>query len=188
MITEIFAVLFAGLISENYALIECLGTGAVIENRRSSVRSLLLGLGTTIVMVISTAITWVLYSTVLQKFQNFYIMAYVIVIMVVAELVHLVAKKLFDGYCRADFITFAINGAVLGICIHSAELTFGKALLEAAAIGIGFTLTMTLFSKLKRKAIDDEAVPASFRGLPIVLLTAGMICLAILALSSIKIG
>lgn len=188
MMTEILAVLFAGIISENYALIECLGTGAVIENRRSSVRSLLLGLGATLVMVISTAITWVLNDTVLANFHNFYIMAYVIVIMVVAELVHLVAKRLFDGYCRADFLTFAINGAVLGLCIHTAEETFKGAILEAAAIGIGFTLTMTLFSKIKRKAIDDEAVPAAFRGLPIVLLTAGMICLAILALSAIKIG
>ncbi len=188
MITEIFAILFAGIISENYALIEFLGTGAVIENRRSSRKSLLLGLGATLVMVISTAICWVLYDKLIYKFHNFYILAYVIVIMIVAELIHLIASKVFDGYCRADFLTFAINGAVLGLCINTATLKLSEALLEAAAIGIGFMLSMTLFSKLKKKAIDEEAVPASFRGLPIVLLTAGMICLALLALSAIKIG
>lgn len=185
---EIFAVLLAGIISENYALIEFLGTGAVIENRRSSRRSLLLGLGATLVMVISTAITWVLYDKLICNFENFYIMAYVIVIMVVAELVHLIASKIFDTYCRADFLTFSINGAVLGLCINTAALELSEALLEAVAIGIGFTLSMTLFSKLKRDSIDEEAVPAAFKGLPVVLLTAGMICLALLGLSAIKIG
>lgn len=185
--TEIFAILLAGLISENYALLEFLGTGAVVENRRSSGRSLLLGLGATLVMVISTAATWALNKAILHKYHNFQIMAYVIVIMIVADLIHLVASKLFDGYCRADFITFAINGAVLGLCINTAELSIGTALIKAFAIGLGFTLSMTLFAKLK-KTVDEEAVPKAFRGFPIVLLTAGMICLALLALCAIKIG
>ena len=42
-------------------------------------------------------------------------------------------------------------------------------------------LTFTLFSKLRRQ-IDEDAVPESFRGLPLSLLTAGMIVLALLAL------
>ena len=44
-------------------------------------------------------------------------------------------------------------------------------------------LTMTLFAKIMDAAVDEEAVPASFRGLPIALLTAGMIALALLALN-----
>ena len=43
-------------------------------------------------------------------------------------------------------------------------------------------LSMTLFAKLKDVPVDEDAIPASFRGLPIALLTAGMIVLAILAL------
>ena len=50
----------------------------------------------------------------------------------------------------------------------------------AAAVGIGFTLVMTIFGALRNK-IDEEAVPASFRGLPISLLCAGMIALALLS-------
>jgi Na+-translocating ferredoxin:NAD+ oxidoreductase RnfA subunit len=44
-------------------------------------------------------------------------------------------------------------------------------------------LTMTLFAKLKDKCVDEEAIPASFNGLPIALLTAGMIVLALLSLN-----
>ena len=95
---------------------------------------------------------------------------------------HVIAKNILDNYCRSDFVKFAINGAVLGLCIHNTELGFGEAVLTAAAVGIGFMLTFTLFSKLRRR-VDDEDIPESFRGLPISLLTAGMIVLALLALS-----
>ena len=81
---------------------------------------------------------------------------------------------------RVDFIKFAINGAVLGLCIHNTEHGILEAVITAAAVGIGFTLVMTIFGALRNK-IDEEAVPASFRGLPISLLTAGMIALALLS-------
>ena len=50
----IFGILLAGILSNNYALLHFLGTGAVLENERPVKRSLTLGLGTTVVMLIST--------------------------------------------------------------------------------------------------------------------------------------
>lgn len=178
----VLGILLAGILSNNYALLHFLGTGAVIENERSSRKSLLLGLGTTVVMVISTLITWPLNTYVLDKVPYLQTMAFVIVILVIVELIHLIARNLLDNYCHSDFVKFAINGAVLGLCIHNTELAFGEAILTAAAVGIGFMLTMTVYAKL-HNAIDEEAVPAPFRGLPIDLLTAGMIVLALLALN-----
>ena len=60
---------------------------------------------------------------------------------------------------------------------------FADAIVYALAIGIGFMLTMTLYAKIKDDYVDEEAVPASFRGIPIALLTAGMIALAMMALA-----
>ncbi|MBQ8258283.1 MAG: hypothetical protein IJY97_01865, partial [Clostridia bacterium] len=50
-INVILGILLAGIVSNNYALLHFLGTGAVIENERSTKRSMVLGLGTTLVMV-----------------------------------------------------------------------------------------------------------------------------------------
>ena len=69
---------------------------------------------------------------------------------------------------------------MLGLCVHNTELAYGEAVLTAAAVGIGFTLTMAIFSKLHSR-IDEESVPKAFRGLPVCLLCAGMIALALLA-------
>ena len=178
----ILSILLAGILSENIALLEFLGTGAVLENERSTKKSLLLGLGTTVVMLISTLITWPLNHYLLEEVPYLQTMVFVLVVLAVVEVMHLVAHNLLDNYCRADFVKFAINGAVLGLCIHSAHKTFVEAIVYAIAIGIGFMLTMTLYAKLKDDYVDEEAIPASFRGIPIALLTAGMIVLALLAL------
>jgi electron transport complex protein RnfA len=179
----IFGILLAGILSNNYALLHFLGTGAVLENQRSSKRSLVLGLGTTVVMIMSTAISWLINNFLLANVAYLQTMAFVIVVLAVVEIFHLIANKAFDNFCKADFTRFAINGAVLGLCIHNTELTFLEALITAVAVGVGFMLTMTLFAKLKDKCVDEEAIPASFNGLPIALLTAGMIVLALLSLN-----
>ena len=179
----ILGILLAGILSENIALLEFLGTGAVLENERSTKKSLTLGLGTIAVMLISTLITWPINHFLLEKLPYLQTMIFVLVVLGVVEVLHLLAHNLLDNYCRADFVKFAINGAVLGLCIHNAHRTFVEAIVYALAIGIGFMLTMTLYAKIKDDYVDEEAVPASFRGIPIALLTAGMIALAMMALT-----
>ena len=58
-------------------------------------------------------------------------------------------------------------------------MRFGEAVVTAAAVGIGLMITMAVFGALHEK-LDEESVPKAFRGLPIALLTAGMIALALL--------
>jgi electron transport complex protein RnfA len=112
-------------------------------------------------------------------------MVFVLVVLIVVEILHIIAKKLLDNYCHADFVKFAINGAVLGLCIHNVEhhLSYVETLITSLGVGLGLMVTMCIFAKIKDEPVDEEAIPASFRGLPIALLTAGMIALALLALN-----
>ena len=151
----IFGILLAGILSNNTALLHFLGTGAVIENERNTKQSLMLGLGSTLVMVISTAITWPLNNYLLQSVPYLQTMAFVFVVLLVVEGFHMVARKLLDNYCHSHFVKFAINGAVLGLCIHNTEHGFPEAMVTAVAVGIGFMLTMTLFAKL-HNSLDER--------------------------------
>ena len=180
----ILGIILAGILSNNIALLEFLGTGAVLENERSSKKSLVLGLGTTLVMVLSTLVTWPLNKYLLHEVSYLQTIVFVLVVLFVVEIIHLIAKNILDNYCRSDFVKFAINGAVLGLCIHNThQETLVAALINSAAIGIGFMLTMTVYARLKDTEVDEEAIPPTFRGLPIQLLTAGMMVLALLALN-----
>lgn len=177
----IIAILLTGVLSNNYALVEFLGTGAVIENERSKRRSLIIGGLTTLVMIVATLITWPINKYLLTNVPYLQTLVFVLVILVVVELVHIVTKNRLEGYCKVDFMKFAINGAVLGLCIHNTHIaTLLESVITSFAVGLGLTLTMIVFSTLHEK-VDEEAVPASFRGLPITLLIAGMMALALLA-------
>ena len=126
----IFGILLAGILSNNYALLQFLGTGAVMENRRPVRQSLVLGLGTTLAMVLCTLITWPIYTYLLTGAAYLQTMVFVIVMLAVVELLHAVGGKVLDGYCHADFVKFGINGAVLGLCILNTQLSFGEAALR----------------------------------------------------------
>ena len=180
----ILAILLAGFLSNNYALLEFLGTGAVIENERSIKKSFIVGLGTTIVMLLTTLITWPINKFLLEQVPYLQTMVFVIVVMLVVCGMHLFTKNKLEGFCKVDFVKFAINGAVLGLCVHNAHYTFLQSIVMAFAVGLGLTLTMIVFGSLREK-VDEDAVPESFRGLPITLLIAGMMALALLAISSI---
>ena len=175
----ILGMILAGILSNNYPLIECLGTGAVLENERSNKRSVVLGLLTTVIMLVSTLITWPINKFLLANASYLQTLVFVCVVLVVVEVFHLIDHNTVNKFCRVDFTKFAINGAVLGLCIHNTHLEFLPALITTVGVGLGFTLVLTVFSALEFR-IDYDAVPYSFRGLPIHLLTAGMIVLALL--------
>ena len=177
----ILGILLAGILSNNIAFMKLLGTGAVIEKAYSAKKSLLLGLGTTIVMVVCTLITWPLNNYLLAEVSYLQTMAFVAVLLAVVQVLYVVSKKLCKCCCE-DFSKLAVGGAVLGLCVKNTAAEFGTALLTAAAVGIGYMLSVTLYGKLRTVCIDEDEVPAPFRGLPISLLTAGMIVLALLAL------
>lgn len=175
----ILGMILAGILSNNYPLIECLGTGAVLENERSNKRSVVLGLLTTVIMLVSTLITWPINKFLLANVSYLQTLVFVCVVLVVVEVFHLIDHNAVNKFCRVDFTKFAINGAVLGLCIHNTHLEFLPALITTVGVGLGFTLVLTVFSALEFR-IDYDAVPYSFRGLPIHLLIAGMIVLALL--------
>lgn len=177
----VLGILLAGILSNNYALLRFLGTGAVLENRDHNCKqSLILGLGVTCVMLIANLITWPIDAYLLKNAAYLQPIAFVIVVLTVVELFHAIVKGKIGAFCHTDFVKFAINGAILGLCIHNTANDYPTAIITSAAVGIGFTITLTVFGELRQR-IDEDAVPRAFRGLPINLLIAGFIALAILA-------
>ena len=153
----ILGILLAGFLSNNYAILHFLGTGAVIENNRTIKKSLIIGIGTTIVMLLTTLITWPINKFLLVKVSYLQTLVFVCVVLIVVEVIHLLTKNKLENFCEVDFLTFAINGAVLGLCINNATLKFGEALLTSLAVGIGLTITMIVFSTLHER-IDEKSV------------------------------
>ena len=69
----VLTILFAGFLSNNYALLHFLGTASVIENERSIKKSFIICLGSTVVMVLTTLITWPLNKYLLFTQTDYFL-------------------------------------------------------------------------------------------------------------------
>ncbi|MBQ4576269.1 MAG: hypothetical protein IKK22_05345 [Firmicutes bacterium] len=173
------AVLLAGILANNYAIQNFLGMDTVLGNYTTANKSCKLGLLVTAVMVISTVICWPL-SSVLKSMAYLQTLVFVVVVLIVTEIVQIAAQSMIKKTMGEGFVMLAVNGAVLGLMIQNAELTFGEAVISSLGVGLGFMAAMTVFASL-RERVEDEFVPAAFRGLPVSLLIAAMMSLVLFA-------
>ena len=176
----IFTIFLGGVLLNNYALMHFLGITTVLGNQSPAKKTCCLGLSITAVMVLSTLVTWPLQTYVLAPFGLSYLqtLVFVAVVLAAAGLVSALCKA-----CRGTWFTLlAVNSAVLGVTVNAAAegYTFVQALVYALSVGLGYLLAMLLFNGI-RDRIEMHNVPRTFRGLPVYLMAAAILSLALFA-------
>ena len=133
-----------------------------------------------------------MYLTFLQT------ILFILVIAALVQMVEIVLKKISPSLYQALGIFLPLittNCAVLGVAITVVTkefnfgdapgmLNLGEATVYAAATSIGYGLAMCLFAGL-REHLALNSIPKPFQGLPIALITAGIMAMAFLGFSGI---
>ncbi len=80
------------------------------------------------------------------------------------------------------------NCAILGVTLLNLDmnLNFIESVVQGFASGIGFTLALVLMASI-RERLDLADVPRSMRGIPIAFIMAGLMSIAFLGFSGLKI-
>lgn len=176
-IKTILLTILAGVLANNYAMTKFLGVDSVMGKCTCVCKSLWLGASVTVVMLLSTLITAVVpVPAALQLF--FFVLVVLAVSAIVEKIACVLRKKPLDN----GFILLGLNAAVLGGVILNSGAKLGESLLAAFAAGLGLTVAMLLYGSI-RERVEDDYAPKALRGLPLSLLTAGFICLALGCLS-----
>lgn len=178
----LFAIILGGVLLNNYALLNFLGASTFLGATKEACKSAVTGAAVTVVMVLSTLVVWPIQNYVLAPFGLEYLqtLVFVVVILAAAALTGAAAKAICKKPLGVWFPLLALNSAVLGVAVNVVSDTFVQALVGAAAAGIGFLLAMVLFSGI-RSRIEEAYVPKAFRGLPIYLMSAAILSLALFA-------
>jgi electron transport complex protein RnfA len=81
------------------------------------------------------------------------------------------------------------NCAVLGVALINIqnEYNFIETIFNGVGAALGFTLAIVLFAGI-RERLETSAVPKALEGFPIALLTAGLMAIAFLGFSGMKLG
>ncbi|HPJ24485.1 MAG TPA: RnfABCDGE type electron transport complex subunit A [Bacillota bacterium] len=180
---KLIALAFTAFITENIILSYFLGICPFLGVSKKRSSALGMGFAVLFVMLISSMVTWVLYTYVLDALDIAY-MKTIVFILVIASLVQMVEtfiKKISPALYKALGIYLPLittNCAVLGVALLniSKEYNFIETVVFTTFIGLGFILVMFIFSMLREK-IDKAPVPKAFQGIPIALIVAAILAI-----------
>ena len=152
------------------------------------------------VITLATVVTYLLNQYLLVPFGLTFLqtISFILVIAALVQMVEIILKKISPSLYQALGIFLPLittNCAVLGVAITvvtkefnfggaPAMLNLGQATVYAAATALGYGLAMCLFAGL-REHLSMNDVPKPFKGLPIALITAGIMAMAFLGFSGI---
>ena len=160
-----------------------------------------MGLAVTFVLVIATIVTYLLQVWVLNPFNLQYLqtIVFILVIAALVQMVEIVLKKLSPSLYQALGVFLPLittNCCILGVAILVANGTYNGQGLEpslltgvifALATALGFALSLIVFAGL-REQLSLVRIPKGMDGMPIALVTAGLLALAFMGFSGIDKG
>ena len=183
---ELAGVALAALLSENLVLVSCIGIGTHQEYFRQPREALRTGICLTVVMVLGVLCAWLIdYWLLTQRgWEHFRVLAFSLLIPgLVAGLRRFLSVCVPELSRRADgnLASVSTNCAALGTALLVAQRSYslGSALLYALFGGVGATLALASFASLQ-KEVDLNRCPRAFRGVPIQLITAGLMAMALM--------
>ena len=190
----LFGILLSALLSENYILVKFYGICPFMGVSKKIDTALGMGMAVTFVMAIASAACWAVDSFVLQPLNLGYMqtVAFILVIASIVQVVEMFLKKSVPALYKALGIFLPLittNCAVLGVALVNAQegYDFLQSVINGAAGGLGFTLAIVLFASV-RERVDKADCPESFKGYPITLIAAGLLAMAFMGFSGLKIS
>ena len=187
----LFAVVIGAIFVNNVVLSQFLGICPFLGVSSKVETSLGMGMAVTFVMALSSIVTWALQNYILVPFDIVYMqtIVFILVIAALVQMVEIVLKKVSPSLYQALGIFLPLittNCAVLGVAIIAVQKDFDllTTVIYSVSIAVGFAIALVLFAGI-RERLETEDVPAGMRGVPIALITAGLLAMAFMGFANV---
>ena len=149
------------------------------------------GMGGAVIFVItlSSFVTSVIYKLILQPLDLTYLQTIVFILIIAAlvQFVEMFLKKAMPALHKTLGVYLPLittNCAVLGVALNNVtdNYNFLESVVNGVGTAVGFTIAIVILAGIREK-IEDNDIPAPFQGMPIVLLTAGLMSIAFMGFS-----
>lgn len=152
------------------------------------------GMGSAVVFVITLAslVASVIYKFILVPLDITYLqtIVFILVIAALVQFVEMFLKKSMPALYQALGVYLPLittNCAVLGVALTNVQKSYGilESVVNGFATAVGFLISITILAGLREK-MEYNNIPKSFKGMPHVLLTAGLMAIAFFGFSGLK--
>ncbi|MDN4753304.1 RnfABCDGE type electron transport complex subunit A [Porphyromonadaceae bacterium W3.11] len=150
-----------------------------------------MGAAVTFVVTIATLVTFAIQKLVLDKYGIQYMqnIAFILVIASVVQMLEIVLKKISPSLYSALGVFLPLittNCMVLGVAISviQSDFNLAQSIVYAIASAIGYTFAIGIFA-VSREQLAKTSVPGSLAGIPISLITAGILAMAFMGFTGL---
>ncbi len=150
-----------------------------------------MGVAVIFVITLASAVSGVVYKFILEKFDVTYLqtIVFILVIAALVQFVEMFLKKFMPPLYQALGVYLPLittNCAVLGIALTNVQKKYGilTGIVNGFATAVGFTVAIVILAGIREK-MEYNDIPESFKGMPIVLVTAGLMAIAFCGFSGL---
>ena len=193
MLTNILAISLGAILTNNFIFSQFLGICPFLGCSSKVDTATGMGLAVVFVMGLASAICWVIYTYILVPLGLAFLntLAFILVIASLVQFVEMFLKKSVTSLYSALGIYLPLittNCAVLGVVLLNVQnnYNFIESVVYGVTGGLGFMLASVLFASV-RERIQFSDYPECFEGFPICLVSAGLVALAFMGFSGMKI-
>ena len=192
-ITNLLAITLGAILANNFIFSQFLGICPFLGVSKKVDTAVGMGVAVTFVMGLASAITWLVNTFILIPLDLGYMqtVAFILVIASLVQFIEMFLQKSMPSLYTALGVYLPLittNCAVLGVALLNIQnnYNFIESVVYGITGGLGFLLAIVLFASIRERLVFAD-YPKSFEGFPIALVTAGLMALAFMGFSGLKI-
>jgi Na+-translocating ferredoxin:NAD+ oxidoreductase subunit A len=185
---KIFIIFVSAMLVNNFVLSRFLGICSFLGISKKTDAAVGMGLAVTFVMTLASSMGYMVYNGILKPLGIEYLstIAFVLVIAALVQFVEMVIQKKSPGLYKALGIYLPLittNCAVLGVTLINVQenYSFIESLVSGLGAALGYMMAIVLMAGIRERIDQNENIPVFLRGLPISLITAGLMSIAFMS-------
>lgn len=191
MVKDLLIILIASSLVNNVVLSQFLGLCPFLGVSRKTNTAGGMGVAVIFVITLASAVAGVIYQYVLVPLDITYLqtIVFILVIAALVQFVEMFLKKFIPALYESLGVYLPLittNCAVLGVALTNVQKNYGilTGVVNGFATAVGFTVSIIILAGIREK-MEYNDVPESFKGMPIVLVTAGLMAIAFCGFSGL---
>ena len=191
MVKELLVILIASSLVNNVVLSQFLGLCPFLGVSKKTNTATGMGVAVIFVITLASAVAGAIYQYLLVPLDITYLqtIVFILVIAALVQFVEMFLKKFIPSLYQSLGVYLPLittNCAVLGVALTNVQKNYGilTGVVNGFATAVGFTVSIVILAGIREKMVYND-IPESFKGMPIVLVTAGLMAIAFCGFSGL---
>ena len=191
MVKELLVILIASSLVNNVVLSQFLGLCPFLGVSKKTNTATGMGVAVIFVITLASAVAGAIYQYILLPLDITYLqtIVFILVIAALVQFVEMFLKKFIPALYQSVGVYLPLittNCAVLGVALTNVQKNYGilTGIVNGFATAVGFTISIVILAGIREKMRHND-IPESFQGMPIVLVTAGLMAIAFCGFSGL---